>query len=92
MKQTLAPGVKAVQVVSQSPLAAAQKNKLKEAGGETFRFVTHQDKFCLKHHIDSNLYALGDPSSKTLLSKFLKSFRIVSFLNFNVFDIKSVTS
>lgn len=45
VKQTLAPGVKAVQVVSQSPLTAVQKNKLKEAGGETFRFVTHQDKF-----------------------------------------------
>ncbi|KAM7411545.1 hypothetical protein PAMA_021504 [Pampus argenteus] len=37
VKQTLAPGVKGVQVVSQAPLTAAQKNKLKEAGGGTFR-------------------------------------------------------
>lgn len=36
VKQTLPPGVKGVQIVSQSVLAAAQKNKLKEAGG-TFR-------------------------------------------------------
>ncbi|XP_070823957.1 transcription initiation factor TFIID subunit 4-like isoform X2 [Chaetodon trifascialis] len=36
VKQTLAPGAK-VQVVSQAPLIAAQKNKLKEAGGGTFR-------------------------------------------------------
>ncbi|XP_040008663.1 transcription initiation factor TFIID subunit 4-like isoform X2 [Xiphias gladius] len=37
VKQTLTPGAKGVQVVSQAPLTAAQKNKLKEAGGETFR-------------------------------------------------------
>uniref|UniRef100_A0A3B4VKY2 TATA-box binding protein associated factor 4 n=1 Tax=Seriola dumerili TaxID=41447 RepID=A0A3B4VKY2_SERDU len=37
VKQTLAPGAKGVQVVSQAPLTAAQKNKLKEAGGGTFR-------------------------------------------------------
>ncbi|XP_040920135.1 transcription initiation factor TFIID subunit 4-like isoform X2 [Toxotes jaculatrix] len=37
VKPTLAPGVKGVQVVSQAPLTAAQKNKLKEAGGGTFR-------------------------------------------------------
>ncbi|XP_075955907.1 transcription initiation factor TFIID subunit 4-like isoform X1 [Anarhichas minor] len=37
MKQALAPGAKGVQVVSQAPLTAAQKNKLKEAGGGTFR-------------------------------------------------------
>ncbi|KAM9350758.1 transcription initiation factor TFIID subunit 4-like [Symphorus nematophorus] len=37
VKQTLAPGVKGVQVFSQAPLTAAQKNKLKEAGGGTFR-------------------------------------------------------
>ncbi|XP_054464949.1 transcription initiation factor TFIID subunit 4-like [Anoplopoma fimbria] len=37
MKQTLASGTKAVQVVSQASLTAAQKNKLKEAGGGTFR-------------------------------------------------------
>ncbi|XP_049437285.1 transcription initiation factor TFIID subunit 4-like [Epinephelus fuscoguttatus] len=37
VKQTLAPGVKGVQVISQASLAAAQKNKLKEAGGGTFR-------------------------------------------------------
>ncbi|XP_032376218.1 transcription initiation factor TFIID subunit 4 isoform X1 [Etheostoma spectabile] len=36
-KQTLAPGAKGVQVVSQAPLTAAQKNKLREAGGGTFR-------------------------------------------------------
>ncbi|KAK9514902.1 hypothetical protein VZT92_025584 [Zoarces viviparus] len=37
MKQALAPGAKGVQVVGQAPLTAAQKNKLKEAGGGTFR-------------------------------------------------------
>ncbi|XP_071332835.1 transcription initiation factor TFIID subunit 4-like [Trachinotus anak] len=37
VKQTLAPGAKGVQVVSQAALTAAQKNKLKEAGGGTFR-------------------------------------------------------
>lgn len=37
VKQTLAPGAKGVQIVSQAPLTAAQKNKLKEAGGGTFR-------------------------------------------------------
>lgn len=37
-KQTLAPAIKGVQVVSQSPLPAAQKSK--EAAGGTFRFVT----------------------------------------------------
>ncbi|XP_018556623.1 transcription initiation factor TFIID subunit 4 [Lates calcarifer] len=37
VKQTLAPGPKGVQVVSQAPLTAAQKNKLKEAGGGMFR-------------------------------------------------------
>ncbi|KAM6928928.1 transcription initiation factor TFIID subunit 4-like isoform 3-T3 [Lycodopsis pacificus] len=37
MKQALAPGAKGVQVMGQAPLTAAQKNKLKEAGGGTFR-------------------------------------------------------
>ncbi|XP_028437588.1 transcription initiation factor TFIID subunit 4 isoform X2 [Perca flavescens] len=37
VKQTLAPGAKGVQLVSQAPLTAAQKNKLREAGGGTFR-------------------------------------------------------
>uniref|UniRef100_A0A3Q1AZV2 TAFH domain-containing protein n=1 Tax=Amphiprion ocellaris TaxID=80972 RepID=A0A3Q1AZV2_AMPOC len=37
VKQTLAPGAKTVQVLSQASLTAAQKNKLKEAGGGTFR-------------------------------------------------------
>ncbi|TKS77815.1 TFIID subunit 4 RNA polymerase II [Collichthys lucidus] len=37
VKPTLAPGAKGVQVVSQTPLTAAQKIKLKEAGGGTFR-------------------------------------------------------
>ncbi|XP_068585785.1 transcription initiation factor TFIID subunit 4-like [Cebidichthys violaceus] len=37
VKQTLAPGVKGVLVVGQAPLTAAQQNKLKEAGGGTFR-------------------------------------------------------
>ncbi|KAM8864388.1 transcription initiation factor TFIID subunit 4-like isoform 2-T2 [Spinachia spinachia] len=37
MKQTLAPGAKGVQVVSQASLIAAQRNKLKEAAGGTFR-------------------------------------------------------
>ncbi|XP_059189870.1 transcription initiation factor TFIID subunit 4-like [Centropristis striata] len=37
VKQTLAPGAKGVQVFSQASLTAAQKNKLKEAGGGTFR-------------------------------------------------------
>ncbi|XP_045911832.1 transcription initiation factor TFIID subunit 4-like isoform X2 [Micropterus dolomieu] len=37
VKQTLVPGAKGVQVVSQAPLTPAQKNKLKEAGGGTFR-------------------------------------------------------
>ncbi|XP_037334136.2 transcription initiation factor TFIID subunit 4-like [Pungitius pungitius] len=37
MKQTLALGAKGVQVVSQSSLIAAQRNKLKEAAGGTFR-------------------------------------------------------
>lgn len=45
MKQTLAPGAKGLHIVSQAPLTAAQKNKLKEAGGGTFRFVTHSDKY-----------------------------------------------
>ncbi|XP_071388681.1 transcription initiation factor TFIID subunit 4-like [Centroberyx affinis] len=36
MKQTLAPGAKGV-LAAQSALTAAQKNKLKEAGGGTFR-------------------------------------------------------
>ncbi|KAL7398353.1 hypothetical protein ABVT39_008447 [Epinephelus coioides] len=45
VKQTLAPGVKGVQVISQASLAAAQKNKLKEAGGGTFRSVTHSDNY-----------------------------------------------
>ncbi|XP_029995107.1 transcription initiation factor TFIID subunit 4-like isoform X2 [Sphaeramia orbicularis] len=36
-KPTLAPFVKGVQVVGQAALIAAQKNKLKEAGGGTFR-------------------------------------------------------
>ncbi|XP_062282492.1 transcription initiation factor TFIID subunit 4-like [Scomber scombrus] len=36
VKQTLAPGAKGVQVISQASLTAAQKNKLKEGGG-TFR-------------------------------------------------------
>ncbi|XP_030590178.1 transcription initiation factor TFIID subunit 4 isoform X2 [Archocentrus centrarchus] len=37
VKQTLAPVTKAVQVLGQASLTAAQKNKLKEAGGGTFR-------------------------------------------------------
>ncbi|XP_022059088.1 transcription initiation factor TFIID subunit 4 [Acanthochromis polyacanthus] len=37
VKQTLAPGAKTVQVLSHASLTAAQKNKLKEAGGGTFR-------------------------------------------------------
>ncbi|XP_029362412.1 LOW QUALITY PROTEIN: transcription initiation factor TFIID subunit 4-like [Echeneis naucrates] len=37
LKQTVIPGAKAVQIVSQSALTAAQKNKLKEAGSGTFR-------------------------------------------------------
>lgn len=37
VKQPMASGMKAVQVVGQSPLTAVQKNKLKDAGGETFR-------------------------------------------------------
>uniref|UniRef100_A0A8C3A1R5 TATA-box binding protein associated factor 4 n=1 Tax=Cyclopterus lumpus TaxID=8103 RepID=A0A8C3A1R5_CYCLU len=37
MKQTLAPGARGVQVVSQVQYAAAQRNKLKEAGGAAFR-------------------------------------------------------
>ncbi len=45
MKQTLAPGAKGLHVVSQAPLTAAQKSKLKEAGGGTFRFVRHSDKY-----------------------------------------------
>ncbi len=45
MKQTFVPGAKGVQVVSQAALIAAQRNKLKEAGGGTFRFVTHSDKY-----------------------------------------------
>lgn len=45
VKQTLAPVAKGVQVVSQAPLTAAQKIKLKEAGGGTFRFVKHSDKY-----------------------------------------------
>lgn len=47
VKPTLAPGAKGVQVVSQTPLTAAQKIKLKEAGGGTFRLVTQSDKY---HH------------------------------------------
>lgn len=45
VKQTLSPGAKGIQVVSQSPLTVAQKNKLKDAGGGTFRFVTHSDEY-----------------------------------------------
>ncbi|XP_037629472.1 transcription initiation factor TFIID subunit 4-like isoform X2 [Sebastes umbrosus] len=37
VKQTLAPAAKGVQLVSQASLTAAQKNKLREAGGGTFR-------------------------------------------------------
>ncbi|XP_056278319.1 transcription initiation factor TFIID subunit 4 isoform X2 [Pseudoliparis swirei] len=37
MKQTLAPGARGVQVVSQTSLAAAQRNRLKEAGAAAFR-------------------------------------------------------
>ncbi|XP_068996730.1 transcription initiation factor TFIID subunit 4-like [Embiotoca jacksoni] len=37
VKQTLAPGARGVQVLNQASLIAAQKNKLKEAGGGTFR-------------------------------------------------------
>ncbi|XP_073326493.1 transcription initiation factor TFIID subunit 4-like isoform X2 [Pagrus major] len=37
VKQTLVSGAKGVQVVGQAALTAAQKNKLKEAGGGTFR-------------------------------------------------------
>ncbi|XP_068454527.1 transcription initiation factor TFIID subunit 4-like [Clinocottus analis] len=37
MKQTLASGARGVQALSQASLAAAQRNKLKEAGGGTFR-------------------------------------------------------
>ncbi|XP_047461206.1 transcription initiation factor TFIID subunit 4-like isoform X2 [Mugil cephalus] len=37
VKQTLTPVVKGVQVISQASLTVAQKNKLKEAGGGTFR-------------------------------------------------------
>lgn len=39
----MAPGMKAVHVVGQSPLTAVQKNKHKEAGGDNFRFATHPD-------------------------------------------------
>uniref|UniRef100_G3PQM3 TATA-box binding protein associated factor 4 n=1 Tax=Gasterosteus aculeatus TaxID=69293 RepID=G3PQM3_GASAC len=44
MKQTLAQGAKGLQVVSQASLIAAQRNKLKEAGGGTFRSVTRSEK------------------------------------------------
>ncbi|XP_029291847.1 transcription initiation factor TFIID subunit 4-like [Cottoperca gobio] len=37
VKQTFAPGAKGVQVVSQAPLTAAQKNRLRETGGGAFR-------------------------------------------------------
>ncbi|CAJ1084851.1 transcription initiation factor TFIID subunit 4-like isoform X1 [Xyrichtys novacula] len=40
VKPALAPGVRGVQIVNQSTLSA-QKNKLTEAGGGTFRCVTH---------------------------------------------------
>ncbi|KAM9751913.1 transcription initiation factor TFIID subunit 4-like isoform 1-T1 [Menidia menidia] len=36
VKQTFAPGVRGVQVLSQASLTDAQKNKMKEAGGGTF--------------------------------------------------------
>lgn len=45
MKQTFVPGAKGIQVVSQTLLTAAQKNKLKEAGGGTFRSVTNPDEY-----------------------------------------------
>lgn len=51
VKQTLAPAIKGVQVVSQSPLPAAQKSK--EAAGGTFRFVnpeTSQNSFTCNYH------------------------------------------
>ncbi|KAI3357574.1 hypothetical protein L3Q82_015977 [Scortum barcoo] len=37
VKQVLTPGAKGLNVVGQAPLTPAQKNKLKEAGGGTFR-------------------------------------------------------
>nr|XP_020466357.1 transcription initiation factor TFIID subunit 4 [Monopterus albus] len=37
VKQMLIPGAKGIQIISQAPLIAAQKNKLKETGGGTFR-------------------------------------------------------
>lgn len=52
VKQPVTPGMKAVQVVGQPSLTAVQKNKLKDGGGETFRFVTHSDNissFSMEH-------------------------------------------
>lgn len=59
VKQTLVPGAKGVQVVSQAPLTPAQKNKLKEAGGGTFRFVTHSDQLSvsIKHWFPNSWHA-----------------------------------
>ena len=44
VRHMFVPGAKGVQVVSQSLLTAAQRNKLMEAGGGAFRFVTRSVK------------------------------------------------
>lgn len=55
VKQQVAPGMKSVQVVGQPPLTAIQKNKLKEGGGETFRFVTHSYTISCQWNTDCQL-------------------------------------
>lgn len=76
VKQTLVPGAKGVQIVSQASLTAAQKNKLKEAGGGTFRFVTHSDEYhCL---LNTGLQTVIYLSIQFLVFQFLYLESVVS--------------
>lgn len=55
VKQMLAPGIRTVQVLSHTS-ADAQKNKLKEAGGGTFKCVQIQFHQCFS---DIGVHAIG---------------------------------
>lgn len=56
VKQPVAPGMKTVHVVGHPPLTTVQKSKLKDGGGETFRFVTFLDSISLVNELKCYLH------------------------------------
>lgn len=49
VKQNVAPGTRGVQLLNQASLVDAQRNKLKEAGGGTFKYVALKNVKIIPH-------------------------------------------